>query len=96
MGEGSNEVMLKCEVRCESVRRYTRIYWKQSVKCNFFIRKHTVVLFRLLSYLNFTCCFIGLLDVTDFLQAVSAVAFRSHRLFLSPFYGCTIFGCLGL
>lgn len=61
---------------------------KQTVKMSlFFIRKYPVVLFHLPYYLNFTCCFIGLLDVTDFLQAMSVAAFVSHWLFLSLFYG---------
>lgn len=44
----------------------------------FFIKKYTMGLFCLPSRLNFTCCFIGLLDVADFLQAVSGVSFVSH------------------
>lgn len=59
-----------------------------------FIRKNTVVLFHLPSHLNFTCCFISPLDVTDFLQAVSVVAFVPHCLFLSLFYVCVGFNCL--
>ena len=76
--------------------RCTGIYSRQC-QVLFFHKKYTVGLFCLPPYLNFTCCFIGLLDVTDFLQAVSAVAFESHWLFLSLFfYGCASFDCLGL
>lgn len=41
-----------------------------------------MVVFHLPSHLNFTRCFIGLLDVTDFLQTVAVVAFVSHVSFL--------------
>lgn len=62
----------------------------------FFIKKYTMGLFCLPSRLNFTCGFIGLLDVADFLQAVSGVAFVSHWLFLSLFYCFALFDCLSL
>lgn len=40
------------------------------------------------SHLNFTLCFIGLVDVTDVLYTVGA--FVSHWLFLSLIYCCIV------
>lgn len=81
--------MLRTVTSDVQVRRKSRLFIEKEVSSVALLLGNLLQCCCLSAHLNFTCCFIGLLYVTDFLQAVS-LAPVPHWLFLSLFYGITV------